>query len=151
MCTLTHRDSALPRLPRVAEAVQADGDLRVAPVVVVIAGLVTVVASAITLIASDVRQPDPRTPQVFCHSSNTHSKVSDKYPHGRYFCQNSNCIFSYENTNNVDFFNSPNPKDASFTASGDKEKQHMLTFKKLQQQMFDRIERYSFSDLIVRL
>lgn len=81
MCTLTHRDSALPRLPRVAQAVQADGDLRVAPVVVVIAGVVTVVASAITVIASDVRQPDPCTPQVFCHSSNTHSKVSDKYPH----------------------------------------------------------------------
>lgn len=53
--------------------------------------------------------------------------------------------------NNVDFFNSPKPKDASFTASGDKEKLHMLTFKKLQQQMFDRMERYSCSDLTERL
>lgn len=62
----THRHAVLPRLPRVPQAVQTDGDLRVAPVVVLVAAFVAVIAGALAVVASDVGQREPLTPQAFC-------------------------------------------------------------------------------------
>lgn len=56
----TYRDRAVPRLARVAQAVQTDGDLRVTPVVVVVA------AAVVFIITIASGQPEPLTPQVSC-------------------------------------------------------------------------------------
>lgn len=53
----TDRDRVLPRLLRAAQTVEADGDLRVTPVVVVIAAVVLSIPSC-------PGQPHPLTPQV---------------------------------------------------------------------------------------
>lgn len=59
-----HRDGVLARLPRVAQTVQTDGDLRVVPVVVLVAAIVAVFTAAV--VAASVRQL-----QVLCGQTDT--------------------------------------------------------------------------------
>lgn len=60
----THRDAALARLARVTQTVQADGDLRVAAVVVFVTPTVTVVT--VSTDSPDVRRHKLVASQTFC-------------------------------------------------------------------------------------